>query len=68
MKRIFYAGAPLLAPAVVGLPCVSVPTGLSNGIPVGVQLVGARFREDICLDAAEAIELRAGALTPVDPI
>jgi amidase len=68
MERIFYAGAPLLAPAVLGLPCISVPTGLSNGIPVGVQLVGARFREDICLDAAEAIELRAGPLTPVDPM
>ena len=67
MQRIFYAAAPLLAPAVLGLPCISVPTGLSKGIPVGVQLVGARFREDICLDAAEAIELRAGALTPVDP-
>jgi amidase len=68
MERIFYAAAPLLATAVLGLPCISVPTGLSKRIPVGVQLVGARFREDICLDAAEAIELRAGALTPVDPI
>jgi amidase len=68
MQRIFYAAAPLLAPAVLGLPCISVPIGLSRGLPVGVQLVGARFREDICLDAAEVIELRAGALTPVDPI
>jgi Asp-tRNA(Asn)/Glu-tRNA(Gln) amidotransferase A subunit family amidase len=61
------AAAPPLAPAFLGLPCASVPTGLSRGIPIGVQLVGARFRKDIYLDAAEAIELRARAMTPIDP-
>jgi amidase len=62
------AAAPLLAPAFLGLPCASVPTGFSWGIPIGVQLVGARFRKEICLDATEAIELRARAMTPIDPI
>jgi amidase len=32
-----------------------------------VQLIGPRFREDWCLDAAAAIEARAGVQTPVDP-
>jgi len=59
--------APILAPAVVGLPCVAVPTGVSENVPFGVQLVAGRFREDLCLDAAEAIETRAGLLTPIDP-
>jgi amidase len=68
MTRIFNAVAPILAPAVVGLPCVAVPTGVSDDGPLGVQLVADRFREDLCLDAAEAIEKRAGLLTPIDPM
>ena len=67
MSRIFDAAAPLLAPAVLGLPCVSVPTGVSDHIPLGVQIVAGRFREDLCLDAAAAIEAHAGPLTPIVP-
>jgi amidase len=67
MERIFGAVAPILAPAVLGLPCVAVPTGIHNNVPLGVQLVAGRFREDLCLDAAEIIESRAGHLTPIDP-
>ncbi|MFJ9951694.1 amidase [Kitasatospora sp. NPDC091207] len=51
----------------VGVPGVAVPTGLVDGLPCGVQIVGRAFREDLCLDAAQAIEDRLGVLTPVDP-
>jgi amidase len=34
----------------LGLPAVAAPTGLSNGVPVGVQVIGSRYREDLCLD------------------
>jgi hypothetical protein len=34
----------------------------------GAQLVAGRFREALCLDAAEIIENRAGYLTPIDPM
>ena len=47
---------------VLGLPAAVVPVGLHNGLPVGVQIVGSRYREDLCLDAAEAVENRAGIL------
>jgi amidase len=67
MKWIFDALAPILAPALLGLPCLAVPTGLHGNIPTGVQLVAARFREDLCLDAGEAIEARAAIATPIDP-
>jgi amidase len=67
MKRIFDDMAPILAPAVLGLPGVAVPTGIGDPMPLGVQIVGSRFREDLCLDAAEAIEQRAGIPTPIDP-
>ncbi|HKE42882.1 MAG TPA: amidase family protein [Casimicrobiaceae bacterium] len=52
---------------VLGLPGVAVPTGIVDGLPMGVQIIGPRFREDLCLAAAQAIEAQAGALTPVDP-
>ena len=32
-----------------------------------VQIVGPRYREDLTLAAAEAIEARAPRLTPIDP-
>jgi amidase len=67
MKWIFEALAPILAPALLGLPCLAVPTGIHGNSPVGVQLVAARFREDLCLDAGEAIEARATIGTPIDP-
>ncbi|AUY50932.1 amidase [Streptomyces sp. CB01881] len=51
----------------VGVPGVAVPTGVTDGLPVGVQLVGRPFREDLCLDAAQAVEDRLGVFTPVDP-
>ncbi|GAA0947857.1 amidase [Nonomuraea longicatena] len=51
----------------LGLPAVAVPTGLAEGLPQGVQIIGPRFREDLCLDAAEAIEARTTSLTPITP-
>ena len=48
----------------LGLPSATVPVGLNNGHPVGVQLIATRFREDLALDAAQAIERQAGPLAP----
>ena len=35
--------------------------------PQGVQLIGARFREDLLLGAAQAVEDRAPVLTVIEP-
>ena len=47
---------------VLGLPAAVVPVSLHKGKPIGVQLVAGRYREDLALDAAAAIEKRAGML------
>lgn len=52
---------------VLGLPAVAVPTGVAEGLPMGVQITAGRFREDLCLDAGGAIEARAPMPTPIDP-
>jgi amidase len=59
-RALLDAQSPLLATACLGLPGVSVPTGLHGATPMGVQLVAARLREDLLLDAAQAIEDAAG--------
>ena len=56
----------LITVNLLGLPAAAVPTGLSNGIPLGVQIIASRYREDLCLDAAEAIEAQCRLDTPID--
>ena len=44
--------------SITGLPVMSVPCGLtSQGLPVGLQIVGRRLREDLVLEAAAAYAL-----------
>jgi amidase len=51
----------------VGLPGLSVSTGITAGVPCGAQLVAGRFREDILFAAATEIEARGARIAPVDP-
>jgi amidase len=61
--------APVTPANLLGLPCACVPAGRdeATGLPIGVLLTGGRFREDLCLEAAEAVEARLGLPTPIDP-
>ncbi|OEV13918.1 amidase [Streptomyces nanshensis] len=56
------------ASSFAGVPAVAVPTGVSDGLPTGVQLISRPFREDLCLTAAQHIEDAFGILTPIDPL
>ena len=67
VERLYRSHVWLFATAFLGLPSVSVPVGVVDGVPMGVQVIGRRFREDQVLDAAEAIERACGSLTPIDP-
>ena len=52
----------------MGLPGLTVSMGLTEGnIPVGVQIVGGRYREDTMLEAGEIIEAGNTPFLPVDP-
>lgn len=51
----------------LGLPAASVPTKVVNGLAMGAQVISRRLREDVVLDAAQAIEDTCGILTPIDP-
>lgn len=41
-----------------GVPSLSIPCGVSNTMPIGLQLVGRHFEEDLILRVAEAYEQR----------
>jgi len=42
--------------SLAGIPAISIPCGLSGGLPVGLQLAGPAFSENRLLDAAFALE------------
>lgn len=43
-----------------GIPAISIPAGLSEGLPVGFQICGPAFSENSLLDAAYALEQEIG--------
>ncbi|HEY2180553.1 MAG TPA: Asp-tRNA(Asn)/Glu-tRNA(Gln) amidotransferase subunit GatA [Solirubrobacteraceae bacterium] len=42
--------------SLAGIPAISIPCGLSDGLPVGLQLTGPAFSDNDLLDAAHALE------------
>lgn len=52
---------------VLGIPSVALPTGVADGLPTGVQIYADRWREDLCLNAAEIIEATLPGPAPIDP-
>jgi amidase len=66
--RVWRAQLAQIAIPFMGLPGLTVSTGLVGRVPVGVQVVSGRFREDLCLLAGEAIEAGGTPVAPIDPV
>lgn len=46
--------------SLAGIPAISIPNGLSEGLPTGLQLAAPAFAENRLLDAAHALEAALG--------
>jgi len=66
-RRIMAAQLTQLGVPLMGLPGLAVSTGLVGTVPVGVQLLAGRYREDLLLEAGAAIEAGGVPPSPVDP-
>jgi aspartyl-tRNA(Asn)/glutamyl-tRNA(Gln) amidotransferase subunit A len=51
----------------LGMPALSVPCGLVNGLPVGMQIIGRRGADALVLRVGHALQQRSGTL-PVPPL
>ena len=67
-ERVMEAQLLQIATPFMGLPGLTVSTGMAGDIPVGVQLVGGRYREDVLLEAGEAIAAAGTPESPIDPL
>ena len=65
--EVITAQWPMMSIAALGAPALSVPVEVVDGLPVSVQVLGRRFREDTLLDAGEAIQRRDRVPSPIDP-
>jgi amidase len=65
--RVWHAQMPQIGIPLMGLPGLTVSTGLVGRIPVGVQIVSGRFREDLLLAAGEASEAGGTPSAAIDP-
>ncbi len=65
LESILRSMSLVVAVNLIGLPAVVVPVGIGDGMPQAIQIIGRRYREDLCLDAAAALEERTPRLTPI---
>ena len=67
-RRVMEAQLTQVGLPLMGLPALSVSTGLVGATSVGVQLVAGRFREDVLLHAGETIAAAGVPPAPIDPV
>lgn len=67
-QRIFEAQLIQLGLPLLGVPALTVSTGMEGDAPIGIQLVAGRFEEDHLLRAGEAIEQGGRPPSPIDPV
>ena len=68
LEQVIAAQWPMLAVSLLGVPGLSVPVTKVGDLPIGIQLVGQRFREDVLFDVGRVIEGHNDVLTPTNPL
>lgn len=66
-RRCFEAQIIQIGLPFMGLPGLAVTTGRAGTAPVGVQIIGGRYREDVMLEAGRIVEAAGMPCTPSDP-
>ena len=57
---MYLADVLTIPPNMAGLPGLSIPCGLSEGLPVGLQLIGPQFSENVLFRCGHALERAIG--------
>jgi aspartyl-tRNA(Asn)/glutamyl-tRNA(Gln) amidotransferase subunit A len=57
---MYLADVLTIPPNMAGLPGLSIPCGLSDGLPVGLQLIGPQFSENTLFRVGHALERAIG--------
>ena len=57
---MYLADVLTIPPNMAGLPGLSIPCGLSDGLPVGLQLIGPQFAENTLFRVGHALERAVG--------
>jgi amidase len=66
-KEVIEAQMPQIGIPFLSVPAMSVATGKIGNTPIGVQLVAARYREDVLFSAASEIESRSERIPIAEP-
>jgi amidase len=65
---LFQAMMPAVIANVLGVPAVTVPMSVSAaGLPIGIQLLGRPFEDELLLETAIRLEEGRGPFTPCRP-
>ena len=67
MARVAQNARYTLNTPAIAIPSMAFPVGTDDGAPTGVQIAAHMWREDLILDAGDALEERLGKVVPVDP-
>ena len=67
-QRVLEAQLTQVGLPLMGLPALTVNTGMLGNVPIGIQLVSGRYHENTLLLAGEAIEQAGDTPSVVDPV